>query len=81
MKVSVVLFARLREIVGAPRLERLVPDGVTAGDIWSALAAEYPALEELRGSTRLLRNGTFVEAQASLRDGDELGLLPPYGGG
>jgi molybdopterin converting factor small subunit len=35
----------------------------------------------LRASTRFVRNGAFVDAETSLADGDELGLLPPYGGG
>jgi molybdopterin converting factor small subunit len=81
MLVRVVPFARIREIVGSPRLEREAPDGATAGDVWNGLALEFPALDELAASTRLVRNGAFVDPAAALRDGDELGLLPPYGGG
>jgi molybdopterin converting factor small subunit len=81
MIVRVVPFARIRELVGAAALERRLPDGATAGDAWIALAGEFPALDGLRASTRLVRNGAFVDASATLRDGDELGLLPPFGGG
>jgi molybdopterin converting factor small subunit len=35
----------------------------------------------LAQSTRFVRAGAFVPSSAELRDGDELGLLPPYGGG
>jgi molybdopterin converting factor small subunit len=81
MHVRVVPFARLREIVGSAEIERHARDGVTAGEIWDGLAADFPALAGLRASTRFVRNGAFVVAETSLADGDELGLLPPYGGG
>ncbi len=81
MTVRVVPYARIREIVGAAALERPAPEGATAGEVWARLAREFPALGELATSTRLVRNGAFVEPGTALRDGDELGLLPPYGGG
>ena len=42
---------------------------------------EFPALGPLLPSTRFVRNGAFVEADSVLGDGDELALLPPFGGG
>ncbi|HMD02589.1 MAG TPA: MoaD/ThiS family protein [Candidatus Baltobacteraceae bacterium] len=81
MRVRVVPFARLRELVGEGALLRDLPDGTTAGDAWDALAIEFPALVELERSTRLARNGSFVTRLSPLADGDELALLPPYGGG
>ncbi len=81
MTVRVVPFARIREIVGCSELARGAPDGSTAGEVWDGLAREFPALDSLRASTRLVRNGAFVHADALLAEGDELGLLPPYGGG
>ena len=79
--MRVVPFARIRDIVGAPRLERALPEAATVADLWQALAAEFPALAELAASTRLVRGGTFVDGGARLRDGDEVCLLPPFGGG
>jgi molybdopterin converting factor small subunit len=81
MTVRVVPFARIREIVGRAEFELAAHDGATAGELWAELAATYPSLDGLRASTRLVRNGEFVDASAALRDGDELGLLPPFGGG
>ncbi len=81
MTVRVLAFARIREIVGAEECARTVEAGATAGSVWASLAREFPALEELRASTRLARNGAFVEAATPLVEGDELALLPPYGGG
>jgi molybdopterin converting factor small subunit len=81
LTVRVVPFARIREIVGFSELARGAPDGSTAGEVWDGLAREFPALGPLRASTRLVRNGAFVGPGARLAEGDELGLLPPYGGG
>jgi molybdopterin converting factor small subunit len=81
MIVRLVAFARIRELIGTASLERVILEGTTAGDAFDELAAEFPALAELARSTRFVRDGAFVAPSAELRDGDELGLLPPYGGG
>jgi molybdopterin converting factor small subunit len=81
MRVRVVPYARIREIVGSPELERDEAPGATALDVWRDLARAYPGLAALDGSTRFVRNGELVERAQPLADGDELGLLPPYGGG
>ncbi len=78
--MRIAAFARLREIVGEPG-ERTLPENATADDLWSGLAAEYPALRELRASTRFARGGRFVDGATALCDGDEIALLPPFGGG
>jgi molybdopterin converting factor small subunit len=81
MTIRVVPFARLREIVGLAVVERSAAEGATVGDAFDALASEFPALAALARSTRFVRDGAFVPRAAPLRDGDELGFLPPYGGG
>ncbi len=81
MTVRVTAFARIREIVGAAELERSLPDGATADDLYRSLATAYPELRRLRASTRFARGGAFVKGSAVLRDGDEVALLPPFGGG
>ncbi len=81
MNVRIATFARLREIVGEAEVERTLPDGATAEDLWRALALEHAALSELRASTRFARGGVFVDGATMLYDGDEIALLPPFGGG
>ena len=81
MRLRISSYARIREILGVDALERSVPDRATAGDVWLALARAVPALEGLQASTRFVRNGAFVAEDAALDDGDELTLLPPFGGG
>jgi len=48
MRVTVRLFARLRDIVGAAELQRDAPEGATAGAIWDALSAEHDELATYR---------------------------------
>ena len=44
MCVTVRLFARLRDIVGAAQLSRELPEGATAHLLWNMLAAEHAGL-------------------------------------
>ncbi len=79
MTIQVAAFARVGEIVRSGPLN--VPPGATVGVAWEALCTQSAELRSLRASTRLAVNGTFADAATILRDGDELALLPPFGGG
>ena len=81
VNVRIATFARLREIVGETEVERTLPEGATAEDLWLALVMEHAALSGLRASTRFARGGVFVDGATPLREGDEIALLPPFGGG
>jgi molybdopterin converting factor small subunit len=81
VRVRIAPFARLRELLTSADLERALPDGSTAEDAWNALAAAHPELRSLRASTRFAIGGAIVGGATPLRDGDELALLPPFGGG
>jgi len=81
MTVSVVAFARLRELLGFSQRSLALPDAATVDDAWDAIAAELPAVRALRPSTRIACNGAIAAGDRALRDGDELSLLPPAGGG
>jgi len=81
MRVTVRLFARLREIVGVPELTREVPDGATLGVVWDRLAADFPALEPYRTSISGAVNADYARMHARVQDGDEVAFLPPVSGG
>ncbi len=74
-------FARLREVLGAPAADIDLRQDATAGEAWDALEDRFPVLRELRESTRIARNGRIVTPAEPLREGDEVALLPPVGGG
>jgi len=79
--VRVLAFARLRELLGFGTRDVAVPARTTLEELWSLLARDAAGLDALRASTRFARNGTLVNASTPLRDGDEIALLPPVGGG
>lgn len=79
--VRVVAFARIRELLGFGERDLELPVAATARDAWMALASNSTALAGLAGSTRLARNGSIVDGDAVLADGDEFALLPPVSGG
>lgn len=81
LTVRVLAFARLRELIGFGERAVRVATGATVEDVWTALVRETPALAPLRASTRFARNGALAAPAEPLRDGDEIALLPPVGGG
>jgi molybdopterin synthase catalytic subunit len=81
MKVTVRLFARLRELVGAPRLERDVATDATIADLVQDLQDEFPRLAELASRTIISVNQEFASPQTRLAEGDEVAFFPPVSGG
>jgi molybdopterin synthase catalytic subunit len=76
MRVTVRLFAMLRERAGTGRRELDLPDGATAGDVWAALELG-PEPDGLAVAV----NREYAERSAPLAEGDEVALIPPVSGG
>jgi molybdopterin synthase catalytic subunit len=76
MRVSVRLFAALREQAGVRERQVDVPEGATVADVWSRLELG----QEPQGLLYAL-NREYVERTAPIREGDELALIPPVSGG
>jgi molybdopterin converting factor small subunit len=49
MRVTVRLFARLRDLAGAGEMVREVPDPATVRTVWQSLTAEVPSLSQYEG--------------------------------
>jgi molybdopterin synthase sulfur carrier subunit len=79
--VTVVAFARLRELLGFSERSIRVPDSACIDDVWTLLVADAPSVAELRDSTRIACNGALAPGTHALEDGDDLALLPPVSGG
>jgi molybdopterin converting factor subunit 1 len=81
MRVTVQLFARLRDLAGAGEWTGEVPDGATVADVWGALAAAHPAVAEARAAVSCAVNAEFAKMTTAVGDGDEVAFLPPVSGG
>lgn len=81
MRVTVRLFARLRELVGAGELQRDAPEGATVAGVWDSLARDYPAVAAYAASMSCAVNAEYAPMTTPLREGDEVAFLPPVSGG
>lgn len=81
MHVTVRLFARLRDLVGAGELQRAVPEAATVASVWEGLVEEYPAIAPYAESISCAVNAEYARMTTTLRDGDEVAFLPPVSGG
>ena len=81
MRVTVRLFARLKDLVGAGELVRDVAAPATAASIWRSLVADYPALADYERTMSVAVNADYARMPAEVRDGDEVAFLPPVSGG
>jgi molybdopterin converting factor subunit 1 len=81
MRITVRLFARLREIAGVAECVRDVPEEATARVLWNTLASEYPDFVDYGGTVSTAVNEEYSKMDAVLSDGDEVAFLPPVSGG
>lgn len=81
MRVSVKLFARLREIAGGDTVEQDVPPHSTVGDVWASLAARWPVLGAFDTTVSAAVNADYAPMTREVHDGDEVAFLPPVSGG
>ena len=81
MRVTVRLFARLRDITGASELGRDVAPDATIGSVWRQLVAEFPDLADYERSISSAVNADYARMDHKVGDGDEVAFLPPVSGG
>jgi molybdopterin converting factor subunit 1 len=81
MRVTIRLFARLRDIAGAAELARDLPPEATIRDVWRQLAAEFPELVQYERSISSAVNADYARMDQVVADGDEVAFLPPVSGG
>ncbi len=81
MKVKVKLFGAPREALGRPEIGQRLPEGSTAGDLLDLLVETHEALVPYAPMIKLAVNRKYAPPQTPLREGDEVALIPPVGGG
>ena len=60
MRVTIRLFARLRELAGAGELSREVPAGATVNGVWQGLVRDFPAMAPYEASLSCAVNAEYA---------------------
>lgn len=80
MTIDVLVFGIAREIVGKSTAAVELDDGITVALLKEKLGAQYPGIGRL-SSFAIAVNGVYAAADACIRQGDEVAVIPPVSGG
>jgi MoaE-MoaD fusion protein len=81
MRVRVLFFGQLKEIVGCGEDYAELADGARLEDLFASYGQRYPRLSGFRHSVVASVNQSFADWTAPLAMGDEVAFLPPVSGG
>jgi molybdopterin converting factor subunit 1 len=81
MRVRVLFFGRLKDIVGRSEEEAELSEGARVEDLFARYGRSFPELVQFRSSVVASVNQEFAEWRATLASGDEVAFLPPVSGG
>jgi molybdopterin synthase catalytic subunit len=79
MRVNVKFFAIFREMTGIRTEWTEIAEGTTVEQLWKQYAARSPRVGNIRAAYAI--NQRLAKPDQLLRDGDEVGFLPPVSGG
>ncbi len=81
MRVRVLFFGVLREIVSLREDIIEVPEGARLETVLESYSSRFPRLHQMAASIGMARNQQFAAPTAPLAEGDEIAFLPPVSGG
>jgi molybdopterin synthase catalytic subunit len=81
MRVRVLFFGQLREIVGVREESAELAGAATVKDVFEHYARKFPELGKFAGKVAASVNQEYAQWNARVADGDEVGFLPPVSGG
>jgi len=81
MRVTVRLFARLRELAGTGEFAAEVPAAATIAAVWDEVVRRHPPLAGYARAIACARNAQHARSDAPVAEGDEIAFLPPVSGG
>ncbi len=77
MKIEVQFFSRLRDLAGATKLERSLPDGATIAELLETLYVDFPKLREWDPHLLTAVGFDWSPREQVLQDGDSVSVMPP----
>jgi len=81
MKITIRLFALLKDRAGTDRIDLDLPDKSTIAHAVEQLRHRLPALADHLNHIAFALNRSYTRSNTPLQDGDELALIPPVSGG
>lgn len=81
MRVRVLFFGQLKDIVGKSEEQAELSEGARVEDLFERYGRSFPELAKFRASVVASVNQEFSEWRAPLAAGDEVAFLPPVSGG
>jgi molybdopterin synthase catalytic subunit len=81
VRVTVKLFATLREQAGWSEQQIVLAPGATLGDLMAQLTAQHPKLTLTGRAVYAAVNQQYVQPGHVLANGDIVALFPPVSGG
>ncbi len=79
--MTVHVFARLRELLGAGSVEIALPDGTTAANLRTCMAARWPAAAAVLAKSLVAVENEYVADDDTLAPDATVALIPPVSGG
>ncbi len=81
MKIKVLVFAHLREIIGADELTLEIVEGSRGEDVLQKLEESYPDVADHTNYLKLSMNGEYMKKEDTVVNGAEIAVFPPVSGG
>lgn len=80
MKITLLAFGIVKDILQNRTLEFELPEHSTTSDLVAMLNSQYPALRQL-AVYRIAINDEYSAEDTTLQDDDEVAIIPPVSGG
>src|ERR1700689_4495916 len=81
MRVRVLFFGQLKDIVGVSQEDADLSEGARVEDLFERYGRRFPKLSDFRASIATSVNQEYADWRAPLENGDEVAFLPPVSGG
>ncbi len=81
MRVTVRLFAQLRDAAGLGVWEAEITPGAVVGDVWREVTNRHPSIAPFERAVSCAVNANFARMTQPVAEGDEIAFLPPVSGG
>ena len=81
MRVRVLFFGQLKEIIGVAEETAELPENAHLEDVFARYSRRFAKFAEFRPSIAASVNQEYAEPRTPLANGDEIAFLPPVSGG